>query len=77
MPLPEFFRMVWRKIALVNRNPQVNGIIYLKGGDVEEELSQINATAKIYPLAEIFHQPFFETKKIIHIYNLQVSHIFH
>ena len=68
IPLPEFFKILGKKIIPENHNPQVNGIIYLKGGEVEEELRQIDAEYKVYPLSDVFHQPFFETKKIIHIF---------
>jgi len=43
-----------------------NGILYLKGGDLREELSKFpNAT--VYPLANYFEEDFFETKSVVHL----------
>ena len=43
------------------------GIVYLKGGDFDEELKNIKFKYLVYPISDIFHEPFFETKKIIWI----------
>ena len=77
MPLNEFYKITSKKISSLNKNPQKNGIIYLTGGDVEQDLRKIHAPFTVYKMKEIFPQPFFTTKKIIHIFNLQGSHIFH
>jgi len=49
-----------------------NGIIALKGGILDEELSAVNCQIKIYPLTSIYNEDFFESKKIVHLYNLDV-----
>ncbi len=43
-----------------------NGILYLKGGDLSEELADFPA-ARIYPLSAYFAEPFFETKKVVYL----------
>jgi 16S rRNA (guanine527-N7)-methyltransferase len=43
-----------------------NGILYLKGGDLTEELSKF-PDAKVYPLADYFEEDFFETKSVVHL----------
>jgi 16S rRNA (guanine527-N7)-methyltransferase len=43
-----------------------NGILYLKGGDLTEELSKF-PNAKVYPLANYFEEDFFETKSVVHL----------
>jgi 16S rRNA (guanine527-N7)-methyltransferase len=43
-----------------------NGILYLKGGDLTEELEKYTS-AKIYNLPDYFEEDFFETKKIVHL----------
>lgn len=62
-----FIGWVWNKIERGNRAGSLaNGILYLKGGDLEAEL---NATGKAYTLYDIheqFTEPFFETKKVVY-----------
>ncbi|GAB6278777.1 MAG: 16S rRNA (guanine(527)-N(7))-methyltransferase RsmG [Lentimicrobium sp.] len=45
-----------------------NGILYLKGGEIEEELNRTERRFHVYYLSNFFYEPWFETKKIIHIY---------
>ncbi len=42
------------------------GILYLKGGDLTEELADF-PQARVYPLADVFSDPFFETKKVVYL----------
>ena len=44
-----------------------NGVLYLKGGDLTEELSEVEATCQVTPLATWFADPFFETKQVVHV----------
>ena len=44
-----------------------NGILYLKGGDLKEELSTVKQKHRIYSLSDYFEEPFFETKKVVHV----------
>jgi len=44
------------------------GIFYLKGGDIHRELTQLDWNYRIYDLKELFSEPFFETKMLIHLY---------
>ena len=44
-----------------------NGILALKGGDLAEELQELGRKHRIFDLSEIFNEPFFETKKVVHI----------
>ncbi len=43
-----------------------NGILYLKGGDLREELADF-PKAKVYPISKYFEEEFFETKKIVYL----------
>lgn len=54
------------KIAKKNRHEIKNGILYLKGGDLTEELRPYK-TAKVYPLTDYFDESFFETKALVHL----------
>jgi len=67
--LPDFVRWTSYKFHRKSFNSIPNGILYLKGGDVKEELKQIKKVKKrIYPLAEYFPEPVFETKSLINLY---------
>jgi 16S rRNA (guanine527-N7)-methyltransferase len=45
-----------------------NGMIYLKGGDFGEELSEVDAGITVYPVTDYFDEAYFETKKVVHIF---------
>ena len=64
--MPTFVRWTKNKIAKKNTHALKNGILYLKGGDLTEELEDYRA-AKIYNLTDYFEEDFFETKKIVHL----------
>jgi 16S rRNA (guanine527-N7)-methyltransferase len=68
-PLSEFCKVLPDKISNNNKNAIPNGILYLKGGDFGDELIDLPFKYNIYRIAEFFNDPFFETKKIIHIYS--------
>jgi 16S rRNA (guanine527-N7)-methyltransferase len=68
--LPDLVSILRTKISDEKRNPFSNGILYLKGGDVSDELEKIGGKHKVYPLNESFPDPFFLTKKLIYLYDL-------
>jgi 16S rRNA (guanine527-N7)-methyltransferase len=45
-----------------------NGVIYLKGGEVEEEILETGLHARVYELSDYFPEDYFETKKLIHLF---------
>ncbi|WP_394906832.1 16S rRNA (guanine(527)-N(7))-methyltransferase RsmG [uncultured Mesonia sp.] len=61
-----FVRWVKGKIAKRQQHELKNGILYLKGGDLSEELA-VYETAKIYDLKDYFEEDFFETKSVVHL----------
>ena len=64
--MPTFVHWVKGKIAKSQKHELKNGILYLKGGDLTEELEPYQ-TAKIYKLEDYFKEEFFETKKVVHL----------
>jgi 16S rRNA (guanine527-N7)-methyltransferase len=64
---PKFVALTRKLLANKQINRIPNGIIYLKGGDFDNEISPFRSTIEITPLAEYFDEPFFETKKIIYL----------
>lgn len=61
-----FVHWVKGKIAKNNVHELKNGILYLKGGDLTDEL-KVYTTATIYPLKNYFEDDFFETKSVVHL----------
>ncbi|MFD1293234.1 16S rRNA (guanine(527)-N(7))-methyltransferase RsmG [Lutibacter holmesii] len=62
----DFVKWTRKKIAKKKNHELKNGILYLKGGDLTEELANFpNAT--LYDLPNYFEDEFFETKKVVHI----------
>lgn len=55
------------KIKTDSVHPLANGVLYLKGGDLTEELSEVEASCQVTPLATWFADPFFETKQVVHV----------
>lgn len=64
--MPTFVRWVKGKIAKDSLHDRKNGILYLKGGDLTEELKDYR-TAKIYELSDYFEEEFFDTKKVVYL----------
>lgn len=64
--MPTFVHWVKGKIAKKQNHELKNGILYLKGGDLTEEL-QTYKTATIYNLTDYFEEEFYETKKVVHL----------
>ena len=61
-----FVRWVRLAVSKKNSHQLKNGILYLKGGDLTDELSNFPA-ATIYPLKDYFEEEFFETKSLVHL----------
>ncbi len=64
--MSDFVKWTRGKIAKAQRHPLENGILYLKGGDLEEELKPF-PKATVYSLSDYFEEDFFETKKVVHL----------
>lgn len=65
--LPVFYKWIENKIISKNQNSIKNGVIYLKGGDLTEELKAFENRNTVYNISDYFEEDFFETKKIVHI----------
>jgi len=65
--MPDFLNWIKGKIKSKSNHERKNGIFYLKGGDLSEEMSTVKQKFKEFQLNEIFQEEFFETKKVIHV----------
>ena len=64
--MPTFVRWVKGKIAKESKHDRRNGILYLKGGDLTEELKDYR-TAEIFELSDFYEEEFFDTKKVVYL----------
>ena len=64
--MPDFVSWIKDKIKKQNKHNLPNGILYLKGGDLTEELKDFPRATE-YNIADFFKDEFFETKKVVHL----------
>lgn len=64
--MPEFVGWVWNRIERGQKGSLPNGILYLKGGDLAEELALTGKRWYIYDIPRYFEEEFFETKKVVY-----------
>ncbi len=64
---PRFVEMVRTKVSSQSKNTLPNGILYLKGGGFEDEISAFGKKITVFDLQNYFQEEFFETKRLIHL----------
>lgn len=64
--MPTFVKWIWGKIERGQRGTLPNGILYLKGGDLSEELAATRMKWQQYNISNYFDEEFFETKKVVY-----------
>jgi 16S rRNA (guanine527-N7)-methyltransferase len=69
--MPKLAGWVRGKISGKQNNRLPNGILALKGGDLAEEMGTYRA--KIYDISRYFEEPFFETKKVVHLNKKEIK----
>ncbi|MBX2946448.1 MAG: 16S rRNA (guanine(527)-N(7))-methyltransferase RsmG [Cyclobacteriaceae bacterium] len=65
--LKEFYGWVHQKAKRKSVHALDNGILYLKGGDLAEELTELKKPYALYSLSDYFKEEFFETKKVVYV----------
>ncbi len=63
----EFYGWVHNKVKRDSVHSLDNGILYLKGGDLDEEMNQLKRPYSLYDLTNFFEEDFFQTKKIVYL----------
>ncbi len=64
--MPAFVGWVWGKLRKGQRGTLPNGILYLKGGDLTEELAATKMTWQRVDISDMFDDEFFETKQVVY-----------
>lgn len=67
MPLPDLVKITRGNVAKKGANKYANGLVCLKGGDLEEEMQATKFPVMDYPLTDFFNEPFFATKSLIYV----------
>ncbi len=65
--IKEFYQWIHRKTKKQSLHERDNGILYLKGGDLDEELNELKKPYQLYNLSDYFKEDFFETKKVVYV----------
>ncbi len=64
--MSRFVGWIWNKIERGQRGTLPNGILYLKGGDLAEELALTRKRWTLYDISQYFDEEFFDTKKVVY-----------
>ncbi len=67
MPLADLVKICRPHISQKSQNALPNGLIALKGGELEHEASAVRATKLITPLSDFFDEEYFQTKKVVYV----------
>jgi 16S rRNA (guanine527-N7)-methyltransferase len=65
--LKDFYPWVKGKFNKESKNALPNGILYLKGGDLEKEIAESGLTVRQFQLKNYFEEEFFETKQVVYV----------
>ncbi|HMR57592.1 MAG TPA: 16S rRNA (guanine(527)-N(7))-methyltransferase RsmG [Cyclobacteriaceae bacterium] len=65
--MKEFHGWIYNKAKAQSVHNLDNGILYLKGGDLDEEMNELKRPYSVYNLSDYFKEEFFETKKVIYV----------
>lgn len=67
MPLADLRKLILKNISRQQRNALPNGLIALKGGELQSEVFPFRNTAEIVNISDWFEEEFFKTKKIVYM----------
>ena len=67
MPLADLLKIVRKNIKPGGHNALPNGLICLKGGELQHEILPVKHKAMVTELKDYFDEPYFETKKVVYV----------
>lgn len=67
MPLTDLLKIIRKNISADQHNALPNGLICLKGGELNKEVMPVRNKTEFFDLKEVFEEPFFETKKVVYV----------
>jgi len=66
-PFPRLYNWTRDRIGRKSNHSLKNGILALKGGDLEQELQQLHRKSVLHPINQWFHESWFELKYVVHV----------
>ena len=67
--MPKFLKWTKGKFLKTNNNEFRNGILYLKGGNLKEEMETVRKVIQYFEIPDFYSEAFFETKKVVYLRN--------
>ncbi len=67
MPLPDLLKLVRKNVKKEQKNALPNGVICLKGGELQSEIAPVKKTSLVFDLKDYFKEDYFDTKKVIYV----------
>jgi len=67
MPLEDLVKLIRKNIAKETRNALPNGLICLKGGELQHEILPFKKIAVSYEISDYFQEEYFKTKKVVYL----------
>lgn len=67
MPLPDLVKLVKKNISTKQRNAMANGLLCLKGGDLNSEIAPLRKRLLEFDLKDFFEEEYFATKKVLYV----------
>ena len=67
MPMVDLVKVARKNIQKEQRNALPNGIIALKGGELDGEIASMRNIATVWELSDFFEEEYFTTKKVVHV----------
>ena len=67
MPLPDLLKLIRKNIKKEQRNALPNGLLSLKGGELQNELVTVKKTSIVFDLKDYFKEDYFDTKKVVYV----------
>lgn len=67
MPMPDLLKLCRKNVATHQQNALPNGVIALKGGELQHEIATVKRIAVIYELSDFFEEEYFSTKKAVYV----------
>ena len=67
--MPTFLKWTKGQFPQENKNSLKNGVLYLKGGDLDEEMKVVKKAIQYFDLKDFYKEDFFQTKKVVYVRN--------
>ena len=67
MPLPDLVKLVRKNISNKHHNAMPNGVIVLKGGELQAETAPFGKHVEVIPCSTFFREEWFQTKQVIYL----------